>query len=83
MVSAVLMVPFPHSHMLVVASAKQDVVSNRPYYSGLIHSLTNPISPPNLPFGFEITRLNACSTFLTNNKVLIASGTALTDITRA
>ena len=83
MVSAVLMVPFPHSHMLVDASAKQDVVSNRPYYSGLIHSPTNPISPPNLPFGFEITRLNACSTFLTNNKVLIASGTALTDITRA
>jgi len=83
MVSAVLMVPFPHSHMLVDASAKQDVVSNRPYYSGLIHSPTNPISPPNLPFGFEITRLNACSTFLTNNKVLIASETVLTDITHA
>ena len=83
MVSAVLMVPFPHSHMLVDASAKQDVVSNRPYYSGLIHSPTNPISPPNLPFGFEITRLNARSTFLTNKKIVVASGTALTDITRA
>ena len=77
------MSPFPHFHMLVDASAKQDVVSNRPYYSGLIHSLTNPISPPNLPFGFEIARLNACSTGLTNNKVLIASETVLTDITHA
>ena len=77
------MAPFPHFHTLVDASAKQDVVFNRPYYSGLIHSPTNPISPPNLSFGFEITPLNACSTFLTNNKVLIASETVLTDITYA
>ena len=77
------MAPFPPAHRLVDASAKQEVVTNRPYYSGLIHSLINPISPMNLPFGFKITRLNACFTFLTNNKVLIASETVLTDITHA
>ena len=77
------MAPFPHFHTLVDASAKQDVVFNRPYYSGLIRSVINPISPPKLSFGFEITPLNACSTFLTNNEVLIASQTVLTDITYA
>jgi len=78
-----LMMPFPHADALADASAKQDVVTNRLYYSDSIRSAINPTSPPNLPFGFEIARLNACSTGLTNNKVLIASETGLTDIKRA